>query len=249
MPLRFLRPAGGHDAGARTAGRRAGPVTRAGGRRGVRPRCDSPATGAIRWRPRRGRRLRRRRALVGRRWSSPGSTGRRRSPLLARRWPSCAIAPPEADPDRGAHEAAPRGVHAQDDPRARVKRGATRIAVVCGAWHAPALDAGRCRRPSATPAALRGLPRRKVTLTWVPWTHQRLAQPPGYGAGRRPRRAGTTTCATAPGPAGRPLADPRRRSPAGAGPADVERARHRGGAAGRDAGRVCAAGRWPGWPR
>ena len=33
------------------------------------------------------------------------------------------------------------------------------------------------------------------------------------------------------------------------GPAGLQRARDRGGPAGRDAGRACAAGRWPGWPR
>jgi hypothetical protein len=30
---------------------------------------------------------------------------------------------------------------------------------------------------------LRGAPRRKITQTWVPWTHQRLAYATGYGAG------------------------------------------------------------------
>ena len=30
---------------------------------------------------------------------------------------------------------------------------------------------------------LRGTPRRKVRLTWVPWTHERLASSTGYGAG------------------------------------------------------------------
>ncbi|HJY44937.1 MAG TPA: DUF5682 family protein, partial [Propionibacteriaceae bacterium] len=30
---------------------------------------------------------------------------------------------------------------------------------------------------------LRGIPRRKIILTWVPWTHQRLASVTGYGAG------------------------------------------------------------------
>ena len=30
---------------------------------------------------------------------------------------------------------------------------------------------------------LRGAPRRKITLTWVPWTHERLASATGYGAG------------------------------------------------------------------
>jgi hypothetical protein len=64
--------------------------------------------------------------------------------------------------------------------RAR-KEGYERIALVCGAWHVPAVT-------RQVPAAhddrtLRGLPKVKVDLTWVPWTHGRLASWSGYGAG------------------------------------------------------------------
>jgi len=66
--------------------------------------------------------------------------------------------------------------------REALKRGRGRVAVVCGAWHAPVL-----RWPLPPAAAdvrtLRGAPRRKITVTWVPWTHQRLASATGYGAG------------------------------------------------------------------
>jgi hypothetical protein len=57
-----------------------------------------------------------------------------------------------------------------------------RVVVVCGAWHVPALTAPL---PSATSdaALLRGLPKTKVNMTWVPWTHGRLASWQGYGAG------------------------------------------------------------------
>ncbi|WP_222625074.1 DUF5682 family protein [Streptomyces buecherae] len=55
------------------------------------------------------------------------------------------------------------------------------VAVVCGAWHVPALTT------KATVAAdrglLRGLPKAKVELSWVPWTHRRLSRASGYGAG------------------------------------------------------------------
>jgi len=66
--------------------------------------------------------------------------------------------------------------------RDALKRGRERVAVVCGAWHAPVL---RWPLPPAAGDArtLRGMPRRKITLTWVPWTHQRLASATGYGAG------------------------------------------------------------------
>ena len=65
--------------------------------------------------------------------------------------------------------------------RAAQKEGFQRIAVVCGAWHVPALAN---MPPARTDAALlKGLPKRKLAATWVPWTHGRLTQASGYGAG------------------------------------------------------------------
>ncbi|MGN5631760.1 DUF5682 family protein [Streptomyces sp. AC154] len=55
------------------------------------------------------------------------------------------------------------------------------VAVVCGAWHVPALGARTTL--AADRALLKGLPKVKAELTWVPWTHQRLARHSGYGAG------------------------------------------------------------------
>jgi hypothetical protein len=58
----------------------------------------------------------------------------------------------------------------------------SRVAVVCGAWHVPALSAPL--PPAAADArVLRGLRRARVGVTWVPWTHGRLASWQGYGAG------------------------------------------------------------------
>ncbi|MEV6688717.1 DUF5682 family protein, partial [Streptomyces sp. NPDC051130] len=54
-------------------------------------------------------------------------------------------------------------------------------AVVCGAWHVPALSAPATA--AADRALLTGLPKIKVETTWVPWTHRRLARAGGYGAG------------------------------------------------------------------
>jgi hypothetical protein len=68
--------------------------------------------------------------------------------------------------------------------RAALKEGFARVAVVCGAWHAPALDVSLFP-VKADAALLRGLPKAKVTLTWVPWTHGRLSVASGYGAGVR----------------------------------------------------------------
>ena len=66
--------------------------------------------------------------------------------------------------------------------RKAIRDGFERIAVVCGAWHVPALE---LPLPPAThdQRILKGLPKRKVACTWVPWTHGRLAAASGYGAG------------------------------------------------------------------
>ncbi|WP_329614370.1 DUF5682 family protein [Streptomyces brevispora] len=55
------------------------------------------------------------------------------------------------------------------------------FAVVCGAWHVPALETRTTL--AADRALLKGLPKVKAELTWVPWTHHRLARHSGYGAG------------------------------------------------------------------
>ncbi|GHH64102.1 hypothetical protein GCM10017673_06180 [Streptosporangium violaceochromogenes] len=75
--------------------------------------------------------------------------------------------------------------------RRAIKDGFGRIAVVCGAWHVPALAHAPGEGPwgaglpaaGADDALLRGLPRVKVETTWVPWTYGRLAARGGYGAG------------------------------------------------------------------
>ncbi|SNT66131.1 hypothetical protein SAMN05421812_1338 [Asanoa hainanensis] len=64
----------------------------------------------------------------------------------------------------------------------QVRRTHNEIAVVCGAWHVPAL---RAKVTAAHDAALLkgGKRRGKVRFTWVPWTYGRLASWQGYGAG------------------------------------------------------------------
>ncbi|MBT2233820.1 DUF5682 family protein [Nonomuraea sp. NEAU-A123] len=66
--------------------------------------------------------------------------------------------------------------------RTAIRQGYDRIAVVCGAWHVPALTAP-LPPAKADDALLRGLPKVKAQLTWVPWTYGRLASWSGYGAG------------------------------------------------------------------
>lgn len=57
------------------------------------------------------------------------------------------------------------------------------IAVICGAWHVPALQTPQKRKDDRE--LLRGLPKVKASLTWAPWTQPRLASASGYGAGIR----------------------------------------------------------------
>ncbi|WP_243718155.1 DUF5682 family protein [Actinomadura sp. 7K534] len=76
-----------------------------------------------------------------------------------------------------------REAHMRRTLRRTLKEGHERVAVVCGAWHVPAL---RAKVPAAhDDRTLRGLPKAKVAMTWVPWTHGRLSGRSGYGAGVR----------------------------------------------------------------
>ena len=61
------------------------------------------------------------------------------------------------------------------------KAGHTSVAVVCGAWHAPAL--ATLPKAKADADLLRGMPKVAVAATWLPWTHRRLTVASGYGAG------------------------------------------------------------------
>ncbi|WP_330439042.1 DUF5682 family protein [Streptomyces griseoaurantiacus] len=74
-----------------------------------------------------------------------------------------------------------REAHMRIQVRAAVREFGDSVAVVCGAWHVPAL---RERTTLAADRALvRGLPRVRTDMTWVPWTHRRLSRAGGYGAG------------------------------------------------------------------
>jgi hypothetical protein len=84
---------------------------------------------------------------------------------------------PDEDPVTSLREAAMRR-----SIRAAEAAGHERIAVVCGAWHVPALidrppAAHDTRLLKTVPAAA------KVSVAWVPWTYERLSADSGYGAG------------------------------------------------------------------
>lgn len=89
---------------------------------------------------------------------------------------------PVAVPEpREMREEALREAFMRQTLRSAQREGFQRIAVVCGAWHAPAL----AEMPPAKADAelLKGLPKLRVRATWIPWTYGRLTRDSGYGAG------------------------------------------------------------------
>jgi hypothetical protein len=86
----------------------------------------------------------------------------------------------EALPTQPLHEAR-REAYMRSTIRSALSGGYANIVVVCGAWHAPALESLPPRKHDDL--LLRRLPRLKVAATWVPWTASRLAYLSGYGAG------------------------------------------------------------------
>jgi hypothetical protein len=74
-----------------------------------------------------------------------------------------------------------REAHMRQAIRAAEKEGFARIAVCCGAFHAPVLRERKSFKGDAE--ALRGLKKQKTVATWIPWTHGRMTLASGYGAG------------------------------------------------------------------
>ncbi|MFJ6610707.1 DUF5682 family protein [Streptomyces sp. NPDC091289] len=87
----------------------------------------------------------------------------------------------EAYGDGGQPRDAVREAYMRIQLRTARKEFGDDVAVVCGAWHVPALAARTTL--AADRALLKGLPKVRTDLTWVPWTHRRLARHSGYGAG------------------------------------------------------------------
>lgn len=89
--------------------------------------------------------------------------------------------PPDSDE---AREEELREAQMRRAIRAAIKEGYERIAVVCGAWHTPALtDVTDKALAARDNDLLSGLPKVKTKSTWIPWTHSRLCAAGGYGAG------------------------------------------------------------------
>lgn len=68
--------------------------------------------------------------------------------------------------------------------RKAMAEGYRNIAVVCGAWHAPALaDAADAEKRHAKLLKQLPKPKKNLCATWIPWTNLRLGLQSGYGAG------------------------------------------------------------------
>ncbi|MBG8556244.1 DUF5682 family protein [Hymenobacter guriensis] len=65
--------------------------------------------------------------------------------------------------------------------RTTLQQGYQRVAVVCGAWHAPVLRPELLKKEDK--ARLKGLKKVPTAATWIPWTFERLSYASGYGAG------------------------------------------------------------------
>ncbi|MET0245759.1 MAG: DUF5682 family protein, partial [Sphingomonas sp.] len=79
-----------------------------------------------------------------------------------------------------AREAA-REAHMRLEIARAAKESDGPVAVVCGAWHVPAL--GERHSLSADREVLKGRAKARIKATWAPWTAPRLARASGYGAG------------------------------------------------------------------
>lgn len=90
-------------------------------------------------------------------------------------------APPRPQSEPARQREALREAHMRKCLRQAQKDGFQRIAVVCGAWHVPAL--AEMPAAKADNDLLKALPKAKVAATWVPWSYRNLSFASGYGAG------------------------------------------------------------------
>lgn len=67
--------------------------------------------------------------------------------------------------------------------RKAIKEKHEKIAIVCGAWHGPALEEVARFKIASDNQILKGLGKTKVKAAWIPWSYPRLAKESGYGAG------------------------------------------------------------------
>lgn len=102
----------------------------------------------------------------------------------------------EAYGDGGQPRDAVREAYMRIQLRTARKEFGNDVAVVCGAWHVPALAARTTL--AADRALLKGLPKVRTDLTWVPWTHRRTSPGTADTGRASTRRAGTGISSTSP---------------------------------------------------
>ena len=83
--------------------------------------------------------------------------------------------------DQVDNETLKREAFMRKEIRKAQKEGFQNIAVVCGAFHSPALS--NFPAVKTDNALLKGMQKVKTTATWIPWTYERLSYSSGYGAG------------------------------------------------------------------
>ncbi|HRI61535.1 MAG TPA: DUF5682 family protein, partial [Saprospiraceae bacterium] len=93
----------------------------------------------------------------------------------------CALRDDKTRPETG--ETLLREAFMRQTIRAAQKEGFAKIAVVCGAWHGPALADMEERKAASDATLLKGLKKVKTEATWIPWSFDRLAAQSGYSAG------------------------------------------------------------------
>lgn len=76
-----------------------------------------------------------------------------------------------------------REAYMRETIRKALKEGFQNIAVVCGAWHAPALHDLHYHPIKTDKAYLKGIKKVTTKATWVPWTFNRLSMQSGYRSG------------------------------------------------------------------
>jgi hypothetical protein len=82
----------------------------------------------------------------------------------------------------GERLAEAREAYMRQTIRTAQREGFKKIAVICGAWHSPALQVERYDS-SLDAALIASLPTIEIEAAWVPWSYSRLASWKGYGAG------------------------------------------------------------------
>ena len=82
-----------------------------------------------------------------------------------------------------SHETLLREAYMRKIIRKAQKDGFQKIAVVCGAWHAPVLNNIAHFKEKTDNDSVKGIKKVATEATWVPWSYNRLSVDSGYSAG------------------------------------------------------------------